>query len=268
MTDYNRLSDAETASKAFWGQDKWRKLRDNQDSHEERIKNLLAQSHQTIIDDFLGQHGGGSNVTGVDENLYDVTGGGVNFRTLMASNGSHYLGAAGTNITGSKRLGVKQERLAFRLNQDFVIEFRARVRDVGATAPPNMMLGFSDNIVETDETDCIAFFKGSSAGKWRFRCAKGGVDSSSDNIGNRATWDWLTITIERSGGGSTFQVRAYVGGSKTSYGSEIANSPFTTNLPDTVPLLMASSILMANPGTVDYQLDRWSFRLADVPENS
>lgn len=268
MTDYNRLSDAATAEKAFWGQDKWRTLRNNQDSHEARIQQLLAQTNQTIIDDFLGADSGASPA-GVDTALYDVTGANSSlFRTMMNASGSHVLQITTTNIGSGRRLLVKPERLALRLNQDMVIEFRARVKDVGAGAPVNIKLGLSDSDVETDESDCIGFFKGSTAGKWRFRCAKGGVDSSTDNIGNRATWDWLTFTVERSGGGSTFQVRAYIGGTRTSYGSEIANSPFTTNLPDSVVLFMTSSVQPPNPGVCDYQLDRWGIRWTDIPENS
>jgi len=266
--DYVEVTDAQLTYKKGFGQDLARQLGGNLRNHEARIQQLLAQSHQAIIDDFFGENSAGGTASGVDETLYDVTGSGPTFKTMMGASGAHVLQAAGTNIGTSKRIMTKPERLRLRLNQDMAIEFRARVQDIGAAAPPNILLGFSDNDVETDESDCIAFFKGTTAGKWRFRCAKGGVDSSSDNIGNRASWDWLTITIERSGGGSTFQVRAYVGGTKTAYGSEIPNSPFTTNLPDTVVLGMVSGLTLPNPGAGDHRLDRWSVRWTDIPENS
>jgi len=263
MTDYNRLSDPATASKAFWGQDKWRQLRDNQDSFDERIRQLLAQSHQSIIDDFFGTDTGGT-ASGTDETLYDITGG-ATFKTMMSASGDHVLRinrtGAGSNL--AQVLRVKAERLAFRLNQDMALFCEMRTEDVGGTAPVNLVAGFTANPTDpTNESDCIAFFKGSSAGKWRFRVAKGGVQSETDNIGNRATWQKLRVELVRAGGGATLQVRAYI------EGAEISGSPFTTNIPDTTVMRLAWGALSPAAGTDDVRLDRWETRWSEIPVNS
>lgn len=257
---YLKVTDAQTAYKAAIGQDLMRQFRDNQEDHESRISQLLAQSHNTLIDDFLCfDDGGGGGAVGIDEDLYALAGGASDFRPQVGVDGKHVLRVNTVNSSITKRIASKNTKLAFRLNQDLVGTFEARITDVGAAAPTNLIIGFSANLAPSNEDDVIAFLKGTTAGKWRFRVAKATVATTTDNIGNRATYQKLRIDLLRSGGGSTLQVRAYIDG------GEISGSPFTTNIPDTTVLRMIFGSIGPGSGTTDVQLDRWEMRWTAIP---
>lgn len=262
-TPYVGLSDADTAELAFWGQDKWRQLRDNQTSHEERIAQLLAQNASSVVDDFLSDSSSGN---GVDTAyVYETAGTGVNAKTMVGSSGDHVFQITTINSAQTDYIRVRAEKLAFRLNQDMALFLEMRTKDVGAAAPNNLIAGFSANPGDpSNESDCIAFFKASSAGKYRFRVAKGGVQSETDNISisNRATWQKLRIEITRSGGGSVFQVAALIDG------AAISGSPFTTNIPDTTVMRLVWGQKTPASGTMDCRLDRWECRWTAIPVNS
>jgi hypothetical protein len=257
---YVRLTDVQTQAETFFVQATARQLRDNQDDHESRISQLLAQSANGHVDDFLAAHEGGSD--GLDLAIYDVAGAGATFRPQVGVDGSHVLKVATVATAATKSIRALNTKCAFRLNQDMAGFFEARFKDVGGAAPDNLVIGLQDRsaaTLATDESDIIAFLKGTTAGKWRFRVAKGGVATTTDNIGNRATWQKLRLEWLRSGGGSTFQVRAFIDG------SEISGSPFTTNLPDTVILSPTFACLTPAAGTTDAELDRWEWRWTSVP---
>lgn len=260
---FNRLSDAQTAYKHQLNQDDMRQLRDNQDDHESRIVQLTAQSQNAIVDDFLCDDLASGGATPYPYDALNF-GGGV-FTTMMGSSGDHVLRINSVNSQLNRGLVVGKARLAFRLNQDMVGFFEARAKDIGGTAPDNMVVGFTATPTDpTNEADVIAFLKASSAGKWRFRVAKGGVQTETDNIStsNRATWQKLRIEFTRSGGGSTLQIAAYVDG------GAISGSPFTTNIPDTTVMRMAWVARTPAAGTTDFRLDRWEARWSAVPVNS
>jgi hypothetical protein len=258
MTDYNRLSDAETAVLAFWGQDKWRKLRDNQDSHEERLLELLALDKQSIVDNFFSSSVGG-DPAGVDASLYDVVGGGgTNFRTMMAASGDHVL-RVNTAVADTKSIMVRQDRLTLSLSQEMKFTFEARCYDPGGTPCDNILIGYSDNGTPSDESDCIAFLKGTTAGKWRFRVAKGNVPTEFNNVGNRATWQKLKAVVTKLG--ATFQVEAFIDGAAL-------GAPITTNIPNSVVLRMVFAAATPGAGTTDLRMDRWAHRWSAIPENS
>jgi hypothetical protein len=259
---YVRLTDADTAALAFWGQDKWRQLRDNQDSFDGRILQLLAQSANSVVDDFLAD-GGATNNHGVAEHLYDTfhsVGPGTDFDTMVGSGGDHVLRMQSSGVARGSRLSVKAGVLAFRLNQDMALLREDRVKEPGAAAMTNIMAAFSDSADASDESDCIGWFKGSGAGKWRFRVAKGGVSSESGDVGNRATWQKLQMTIIRASG--VLEVRAFIDS------AEVPNSPFTTNIPDTVVLRKHFSVVTPGAGVTDIRLDRWETRWTAIPVNS
>jgi hypothetical protein len=137
-----------------------------------------------------------------------------------------------------------------------------RTEDIGGTAPLNLVCGYSADTDPSNENDVIAFMKGTTAGKWRFRVAKGGVATTTDNIGNRATWQKLRIEVTRASSGGTLQVRAYIDG------AQISGSPFTTNIPDTTVLRKVWGAVSPGAGTTDIRLDRWETRWNAIPENS
>lgn len=249
MTPWTSITDAETLYKKGIGQDIIRKFRDNDLSNREAILQLLAQSNNAIVDDFFYE----DNVGGeVNTALYTMVGGSGSFRPNVGVDGKHILRLS-TSTTATRGLHSKT---AFRLNQDMVGFLEAIVQDVGGNAPNNMLVGFSDVDDASDESDVIGFLKGTTAGKWRFRTAKAGVANTTDNIGNRATWQALRIEFLKSG--ATLQVRAYIDG------AEILNSPFTTLIPDTVALRLHWSHVTP-AAAVDYQLDRWEFRWTAIP---
>jgi len=259
---YVRLTDAQTAYKHQVNQDDMRQLRDNQDDHEARIAQLLAQSQNAIVDDFFSSSGGAG---GVDVNsIYEVTGTSAGFDTMMASSGDHVIRINTVATAATKVLQSRLTKCSFRLNQDMVGFLEARVQDIGGAAPDNMIVGYNDTGVATPATEanCIGFFKGTAAGKWRFRVAKGGVPTQTDNIGNRAAWQKLRMEFTRSGGGATLQVRAYIDG------AEISGSPFTTNIPDSVVLRLMWGAVTPAAGTTDYRMDRWEHRWTAIPVNS
>jgi len=256
--DYIRLTDADTAALAFWGQDKWRQLRDNQDSFDGRIAQLLAQSENAIVDDFFCDDIAGAGSGTVYP--YDPFNFGTGFQTMMGATGDHAVQITTVNSQLTKVLAVSKARLAFRLNRDMVGFFEAWVKDPGSAACDNMIVGFTATpTAPATESDVIAFLKGSSAGKWRFRVAKGGVQSETDNIGNRATSQKLRIEFTRSGGGSTLQIAAYIDG------AAISGSPFTTNIPDTTVMRMVWGAKTPAAGTSDFRMDRWECRWAAIP---
>jgi hypothetical protein len=259
---YIRLSDAQTAFKYEFGQDDMRQLRDNQDSFDGRILQILAQSKNAIVDDFLSGDLGDASETSFDDGLYFQLGAAGTSVGMVPSTGAHVQRINSVNSATLRGLAVKSQKMSFRLNQDMAAFLEVRHQDIGAAAPDNLLIGFSDQKSATDETDCIAFLKGSTAGKYRFRVASGGVQTETDNIGNRATWQKLRIELLRSGGGSTLQVRAFIDG------AEISGSPFTTHIPTSVAMRLLWAAQCPASGTTDIQIDRWEMRWTAVPVNS
>lgn len=261
--DYVEVTDAQLTYKNGVGQDLWRQFGGNVRNHEARLLELLAIDKQSIVDNFFSDTGSApdGNGTHTDPYLYDETGGSAAFRTMMGASGDHALRVNTAAVADTKTLLVRADRLALRLNQDMQFTFEARVKDPGATACSNILIGYTDNATPSDESDCIGWLKGSTAGKWRFRVAKGGVQSEIDNQGNRATWQKLKHIVTRSGGGSVFQVEAFIDGASI-------GAPITTNIPDSVILRMAFGAITPGAGTTDLRLDRWSHRWNAIPENS
>lgn len=249
---YVSLTDAQLTANGFIKQATGRQIRDNQDDHEARISELLASSDNCIIDDFFSIALGGWG-TGAYPPV-----------SMMNVDGSHVLKF---DSDGSVRNVYLQGPPRLRLNQDMSLFVESRCKEPGTTAMPNVLLGLQDLGVAagaevTDENNVIGFLKGSTAGKWRFRCASGGVASQTDNIGNRATWQSLRAEIVRSGGGTTLQVRAYIDD------AEISGSPFTTNVPTSVVLMPIFGAYTAADTACDMRLDRVEMRWAAVPVNS
>lgn len=252
-TPYVEVTDAQIDYKSGIGQDVLFQLRDNQKSHEERINEILAQNSASIIDDFLVGVDGGSAGSWVDTNLYDAN----NVNSMMDVDGSHVARFITASVVGF--LSPVKTRCRLRLNQDMALRMEFVVKEPGATAMSNIEFGLQDQSINTPATEnnVIGFFKGTTAGKWRFTSAKAGVPTSQDNVGNRATWQTLRIDILRSGGGGTFQATGYIDGAAV-------GAPITTNLPDTVvlkPFLAAA----APAGTPDLRIDRWLIKWAAVP---
>jgi hypothetical protein len=238
-----------------------RKLRDNQVDHESRISQFLANNKHSIIDDFFYAQATVAN-DWPDASFYDASGSSAQLLILTDTTGEHVMKMT-TNASASHvGLAVKRDRCSLRFNQDMALFMEIRAKDPGATAMANIMFGLQDKGSRTDasdESDCIAFLKGTSAGKWRFRCASGGVASQTDDIGNRATWQKLRMELLRSGSGSTLQVRAYIDG------AEISGSPFTTNIPTSVVMNPVIRALGPGAGTTDLQVDRWEIRWTAIP---
>jgi hypothetical protein len=256
---YLRLSDAQTAYKHQLNQDDMRQLRDNQDDHEARIAALLAQNVHSIADDFLSGPDGGAAGSWIDTNLYDGSGG-VN---LMETDGSHVWQITTVNSAQTNFLSPLKTRCRLRFNKDMAAFLEFRVYEPGATVMDNIMFGLQNRAVSTPatEADVMGFFKGSTAGKWRFRVASGGVQTETNNIGNRAAWQKLRMELLRSGGGATQQVRAFIDG------AEISGSPFTTNIPTSVVLKPFMGAVSPGSGTTDLRTDRWEIRWTAVPVN-
>ena len=259
---YVAITDPEVAYKVGIGQDLMRKIRDNQVDHESRIAQFLAANKHSIVEDFLSCTATVAN-DWPDTSLYNQLGSSAQLLNLMDSTGEHVMQLTTNASAATIGLVIKRERCAFRFNQDMAMFMEFRMKDPGGTAMQNIFLGLQDKAGafqdSTDETDCIAFLKGTTAGKWRFRVASGGVATETDNIGNRATWQKLRFELLRSGGGGTLQVRAYIDG------AEISGSPFTTNIPTSVVLSPHLIARGAAAGTTDLRADRWETRWTAVP---
>jgi len=260
---YVKLTDAQTAYKAGIGQDLLRGFRDNQEDHESRIMQLLAQSQNAIVDDFFtGSDTASGSSSWVDAALYDSSAsGGTTLINLTEIDGSHVFQMQSVAVAGTMILSPVKGRCRLRFNQDMAAFLEFRVKEPGATVMNNIFYGLQ-NRASADpsvETNCIAFLKGTTAGKWRFRVASGGVQTETDNIGNRATWQKLRMELLRSGGGATLQVKAFIDG------AEISGSPFTTNIPTGVVLKPFMSSISPAAGTTDLRTDRWEIRWTAVP---
>lgn len=253
MTTWSTISDAETAFKKGIGQDLVRKFRDNDLSHEERLLDVEAGQHiHSITDDFLSGKDTGGAQSWIDAAIYDSSG--ENFN-LMETDGTHVWQISTVATAGTHYLSPVKTRCRLRLNQDMTILMEFRVKEPGGTVMSNLMFGLQERSTVTPATEAnvIAFFKGSTAGKWRFRVAKGGVQTEQDNVGNRATWQTLGILIQRSGGGATFQATGFIDGAAI-------GSPITTNLPDTSVLKPFMGAVSPGAGTTDMRTDRWRIR--------
>lgn len=261
MTAYLKLTDAQTAYKHQLNQDDVRQLRDNQESHEERILQFLSLNTHSIKDDFLTGPDGGAGNSWIDPALYD--GGSAGNLHLMETDGSHVwqMSTVATALTMS--LSPRKERCRLRFNKDMAAFMEFRVYEPGATVMDNIMFGLQDRSVGAPGTEAnvIGFFKGTTAGKWRFRVASGGVSTQTDNIGNRAVWQKLRLELLRSGGGTTLNVRAFIDG------AEISGSPFTTNIPTGIVLKPFMGAVSPAAGTTDLRVDSWEIRWTAAPVN-
>jgi hypothetical protein len=265
---YVRLTDAQTAYKHQWNQDDARQMRDNQDDADTRITQFLAQNVHSVIDDFFYATEGASSYTFFESSLaaadvlYSGNGSYTNrIIALMDSTGEHSVQFTTSAAAVDFSLQVKKQKCRLRNNQDMAWFYEFRAKDPGGTAPDNIFLGLQDIATAntTVESNVIAFLKGSTAGKWRFRVASGGVSTETDNIGNRAAWQKLRAEFLRSGSGSTLQVRAFIDG------SEISGSPFTTNIPTGVVMKPFFGIKTPAAGTTDVRVDRLEMRWTAVP---
>jgi len=258
---YAKLTDAQITAGVFIKQATGRQFRDNQEDHEARILQLLAQSQHAIVDDFFYSVDGGPASAWIPASLYGLS---PNSNILVDSDGSHVLQMTTVNLAASAGPLVSNAKCRLRLNQDMALFQEFRAKDPGTTPMDNILFGLQDQAVLSanaaiTETDCVGFLKGTTAGKWRFRVASGGVGTQTDNIGNRATWQNLRLEILRSGGGATLQVRAFIDG------AEISGSPFTTNIPISVILRPQMRAQSPASGTTDLRVDRFEMRWTAVP---
>lgn len=168
--------------------------------------------------------------TALDTNIWTSNG---TITLLIGVNGLH---TAQIDGASPAVLAATTNKAHFRLNKDMALFMEwYGIENVPSNAPSSVFYGFQDASLAvtgttciSDVSDCIGFIKGTTAGQFKFRMAKGGTSNEVDDFTARSTAHTLRLELSRVSG--VFSVGALLNG------SHITGSPFSTNVPDTVVL--------------------------------